>query len=619
MPTRQTLMTILAFAVASAASAREYHVSINGDDANDGSAGKSFKTISAAAKLAQSGDTVTVHAGTYRERVAPPRGGESDVNRITYRAAPGEKVVITGSEPIQGWEKVSGDTWKVTIPNSFFGDYNPYSTLIKGDWFSPEGRQHHTGSVYLNGDWRWEAAKLDDVLKPAGKTALWFGQVDDKETTIWSQFKGVNPNEQQVEINVRPTVFTPTKTGINYLTIRGFDLRNAATNWAPPTAGQIGLVSAYWCKGWIIENNEISHSRCSGIALGKYADEWDNRAGSAEGYVGTIKRGLANGWNRETIGHHIVRNNHIHHCEQTGIVGSLGCAFSTITGNEIHDIHLQRLFSGAEMAGIKFHGAIDVQLTGNHIYRVGGLAGIWLDWMTQGTKVTGNLLHNNDNAYGGDLFCEVNHGPFLVANNIMLSNKAHLISSQGGAYAHNLIGGKIQFQSAFDSRMTPFHKAHSTEIAGLHNNPNGDVRYYNNLFTARGDNSTYNKPMLPVWMAGNVFLKGAVPCTQEKTPLLKPDFDAGVKLTEKADGWYLELAVDSNWAAEQNRRLVTTELLGKAKISGMAFENPDGSPLKIDTDYFGNKRNASNPFPGPFAMPEGGKLRLKVWPVGTQK
>ena len=346
---------------------------------------------------------------------------------------------------------------------------------------------------------------------------------------------------------------------------------------------------------------------------------WDNRAGSAEGYVGTIKRGLANGWNRETIGHHIVRNNHIHHCEQTGIVGSLGCVFSAITGNEIHDIHLQRLYGGAEMGGIKFHGAIDVKITGNHIYRIGGLAGIWLDWMAQGTKITGNLLHNNDNTYGGDLFCEVDHGPFLVANNIMLSNKAHLTSSQGGAYAHNLIGGKILFQSAFDSRMTPFHKAHSTEIAGLHNNPNGDVRYYNNLFTARGDNSTYNNPTLPVWMTGNVFLKGAVPCAQEKTPLLKPDFDAGVKLTKKADGWYLELAADSNWATEQNRQLVTTKLLGKAKISDMAFENPDGSPLKIDTDYFGKKRNESNPFPGPFETPEGGKLHLKVWPVGTQK
>ena len=40
--------------------------------------------------------------------------------------------------------------------------------------------------------------------------------------------------------------------------------------------------------------------------------------------------------------------------------------------------------------------------------------------------------------------------------------------------------------------MTPFHKAHSTEVAGLHNNPCGDDRYYNNLFVQRGDLSPYD-------------------------------------------------------------------------------------------------------------------------------
>jgi alpha-N-arabinofuranosidase len=35
--------------------------------------------------------------------------------------------------------------------------------------------------------------------------------------------------------------------------------------------------------------------------------------------------------------------------------------------------------------------------------------------------------------------------------------------------------------------------------------------------------------------------------------------------------------------------------------------------MHLSTDYFGNKRNAANPFPGPFEIPAGGKLRLKVW------
>ena len=588
--------------------AKEYHVSVKGSDKNNGSASMPYKTISAAAQVAQPGDVIIVHAGTYRERVTPPRGGESDTKRIIYRAAEGEKVEIKGSEIVTNWVKVQYDAWKLTLPNSFFGRFNPYSDLIHGDWFDPKGRQHHTGAVYLNGDWMTEAAKLNDVLQPAGDIPLWYAQVDQTNTTIWAQFKGTNPNEKLVEINVRQTVFYPEKPGMNYITVSGFTLCDAATPWAPPTAEQIGLIGTNWSKGWIIENNVISHSVCSGIALGKYGDEWDNKsANSAEGYVKTIERALKNGWNKETIGHHIVRNNTISNCEQAGIVGSLGAAFSTVTGNTIHDIHVRQLFGGAEMAGIKFHGAIDVEISRNHIYRT--CLGLWLDWMAQGTHVSENLFHDNVS----DLFVEVDHGPFMVDNNIFLSSVTLTSVSQGGAYVHNLIAGEIR-QLAFDGRMTPFHKAHSTEVAGLHDNPCGDDRFYNNLIVQHGDLSQYDTARLPMWMNGNVFLKGAKPAKHETEPLLKPEFDPKLNLVEKADGFYLELILDKVWSVERIRKLVTTDMLGKAVIPNLPYEHPDGSPLRVDTDYFGKKRNEKNPSAGPFENPAVGKqLTLKVW------
>ncbi|MCB1128967.1 MAG: right-handed parallel beta-helix repeat-containing protein, partial [Verrucomicrobiae bacterium] len=221
---------------------------------------------------------------------------------------------------------------------------------------------------------------------------LWFAQVDDSHTTIWAQFEGVNPNEEQVEINVRQAVFYPDQPGRNFITVRGFILQHAATPWAPPTAEQIGLIGTHWSKGWIIENNVITHSVCSGIALGKHGDQFDNTsADTAEGYVKTIERAHAFRipWTKANIGHHIVRNNVIAFCEQAGIVGSLGAAFSTVEGNVIHDIHVRHLFTGAEMAGIKFHAAIDTVIRRNHIYRT--TRGLWLDWMAQGTRVSGNL------------------------------------------------------------------------------------------------------------------------------------------------------------------------------------------------------------------------------------
>ncbi len=54
---------------------------------------------------------------------------------------------------------------------------------------------------------------------------------------------------------MRRTVFYPDQPGRNYITVRGFTLRHAATPWAPPTAEQIGLIGTHWSKGWIIENN----------------------------------------------------------------------------------------------------------------------------------------------------------------------------------------------------------------------------------------------------------------------------------------------------------------------------------------------------------------------------
>ena len=119
------LILLLIIATTFSATGKEYHVSTKGDDTNDGSPSRPFKTIMQAVKYAYPGDVITVHSGTYREWINPLRGGESDDKRIVYRAAPGEKVEIKGSEIITGWQKEKGGVWKTVIPNSFFGDYNP--------------------------------------------------------------------------------------------------------------------------------------------------------------------------------------------------------------------------------------------------------------------------------------------------------------------------------------------------------------------------------------------------------------------------------------------------------------------------------------------------------------
>ena len=634
------LLTVLLLAPLAAAQATQFQVATTGNDTNRGTKSAPWRTLQHAADLAQPGDTITVHAGAYRERINPPRGGISDAKRIVYQAAQGEKVEIKGSEVITNWVQLQGDVWKVVLPNSFFGKFNPYSDLIRGDWFVANKREHHTGAVYLDGAWLTETAKLDEVLmagspawvskadKQVLNSQLWYAQVDATNTTLWAQFKGVNPNEHLVEINVRQTVFYPDQPGRNYLTVRGFTLRQAATPWAPPTAEQIGLIGTHWSKGWIIENNVVSHSTCSGIALGKHGDAFDNTsANSAEGYVKTIERAHAQAlaWTRENIGHHVVRNNTISHCEQAGVVGSLGAAFSTVTGNTIHDIHVRRLFTGAEMAGIKFHAAIDTEIRGNHIYRT--CRGLWLDWMAQGTRVSGNLFHENASE---DLFVEVDHGPFVVDNNLFLSATSLLDMSEGGAYAHNLFAGKINTTEE-PTRQTPYHPAHSTAMAGLSAIKGGDNRFYDNLFVGTGGSPgevaknddrhhrvsgyglwVYDTRAYPLQTGGNVSYNHAQPYAKENSPSVLTNFDPKVKLVEEAGHYRLQLTLDPAFK-KTSTTLVTTELLGQAKIPGLSYENADGSPLKVATDYFGKKRSKSNPTPGPFQKPGTGSLTLRVW------
>ncbi len=620
-----------------AASAKEFHVSVNGNDSNDGSPAKPYRSISAAAAAAQPGDLITVHEGTYRERVTPPRGGESDSRRIVYQAAAGEKAVIKGSEAIRGWKPFLPGVWKATLPNSFFGAYNPYKDLIVGDWFTDKGRPHHTGEVYLNGKSLWETNLLERVLNPQpasgsrdadGSTYTWFCESDEQNTYIYANFHGKNPNEELVEINVRDSCFYPDQPGRNYITVRGFYLSQAATQWAAPTAEQIGLIGTHWSKGWIIENNVISDSKCVGISLGKDRktghNVWinDPRKDGATHYNEVILRALEAGWSRENIGSHVVRNNVIFNCEQAGIVGSLGAVFSQIANNHIYNIWTKRQFTGAEMAGIKLHGAIDVVIEHNRIHNAG--RGMWMDWMAQGTRITGNLLYDNST---DDLFVEVDHGPFVVDNNLFLSPLSLSDMSEGGAYAHNLLTGRILSRPE-PRRSTPYHKAHSTALAGLNSTMGGDDRFYNNIFVGNGAPAgggaeadadplrfggyglwVYNHREYPLQTGGNVYLAGARAYFSEDGALNLPGTNLKPVLVEDGDGVYLQW----NFGAELRTaatKLVTTELLGRAKIAGLGYENADGSRLVIDRDYSGKKRNTSAPSAGPFEDPG---PRLKVW------
>jgi hypothetical protein len=88
------------------APAAEYFVGLAGDDANDGRApDAAFATIQKGVDSLESGDTLTIAPGHYREAVARENlGGEEAVTTIRARI-PGT-VLLRGDEPAPSFSKV---------------------------------------------------------------------------------------------------------------------------------------------------------------------------------------------------------------------------------------------------------------------------------------------------------------------------------------------------------------------------------------------------------------------------------------------------------------------------------------------------------------------------------
>ncbi len=650
----------------------EYHISVNGNDNAKGDITAPFRTIQRAASIAQPGDTIKIHAGTYREWVSPANSGTEE-QRIVYEAAGDGEVIITGSEPFEDWTDEGDSVWKAEVPNTMFTIRNPFATLLYGDWLFEEYKGNHLGDVYINGKSLYERQSIEDVRHPSvwenakypeDSLYTWYCETDEEKTTIWANFGEHDPRKELTEISVRPYCFWPEKTGRSYITVRGLTLKQAATQWAPPTALQEGLIGPHWSKGWIIEHNKISDTKCTGISLGKDISTGDNEWSNLKFKFGTqreqevIFRALHDNWDKEHIGSHIIRYNEISECEQAGIVGHLGGAFSEIYGNHIYNIHHKRLFHGAEVSGIKLHASLDTQIHDNNIHSC--YRAVWFDWQAQGTHLYRNICFDN---LSEDLFIEVCHGPFLVDHNMFLSKMNYRNVAQGGAYVHNLFAGRIVINPD-RGRQTPYHFPHETAVAGWAHIMGGDERYYNNIFIRDEDTNDEPVPMgffehlplkprtkedeeaekkaqmeglpsknnatlypvglgsydsyegpddkfwekpfspalleahLPSYIDGNLYLNNAKPCKWEADATVLST--KGITFETDAVSGAVNVTIDSKIFEDTKAKLVTSDTLGKTYHAEMGFEQPDGQPYILDEDILGDKYNEKNVQPGPF-------------------
>jgi len=553
--------------------AREIHVAKTGSDSASGAQASPYLTIGKAAQVAQPGDTVTVHAGTYREWVKPVRGGTSEAKRITYRAAPGEQVFVKGSERITSWRPEGNGVWKVELPNSFFGDYNPYALQVSGGWLN-YGQWHHRGDVYLNSEAFYEKETAAEV---AETEQSWHCQVEGDTTVIRANFGQADPNEELTEINVRESLFMPEITGLKYITVDGFHFMHAAANWAPPVLElQTGAVGPRMGKRWIIENCTITNARCVGIILGhapgvNYADI-------------------------DAFGDHIVRHNIIRRCGQAGIAGQKGATRSHIYGNFIEDTNYRKEFGGWETAAIKFHNSVDTVIEGNLIrgvfHQMQGAFGIWMDYANQGTRITRNVIYNTQAA---TVFLEMNHGPILVDNNVLIGQSVRS-NSEATVFAHNLFVDCGYDYHPDTKRRSQYYEPHTTEVVGRKTGTARDDRWFNNIFVRRGLDAV--KPAPGYASDYNVFLEGAKKSTFGDEHSVVDPYVTDLAVKDHPLGSTITFFVNDAAFGVQGPR-VDVELVGVFPTVGQTIEDRHARPISVDTDFNGKKY--AQPLPGPLA------------------
>jgi len=244
---------------------------------------------------------------------------------------------------------------------------------------------------------------------------------------------------------------------------------------------------------------------------------------------------------------------------------------------------------------------------------------------------------------------------------VLLSKASVIMPSEGLAVVHNLLCGAFgHINSGVDSvvngqrepRYTPYHIRHRTEVAGFMTILHGDDRVFNNIIVQAhpvtdpsiGANTPdhqiagtapfdifpsyeewishfmmdrepdmdalapFHFGHLPAWIGGNAYFNGATVSRHERSGLVNTEDRVDVELVESGGA----LTLTTNLYAllgDFRAGIVNTETLGRAFEPEQRFENPDGTPIVFDRDYFGGHRGA-DALPGPFANADAARQPL---------
>ena len=426
------------------AGATELVVARDGNDANPGTRDKPLATLGkardATRKLVAEGlkadVTVVIKGGTY-ELAEPlafgPEDSGTEQHSITYAAAPGEAVAVSGGRRITGWRKGEGELWTATLPEAKDGNWYFHQLWVNGQRAVRARTPNHDAPQPC---WQLKGASLAKDLKThtysfsPGQVKEW-KNLTDVEAVVFGNWEITRKRFEKVDAatgvaamlgpHAKPHEAIEAGAGRWFYLENGGEFLDQPGEWYLDR--QTGTLS-YWpragedmTKGEVVApvltrllevkgtpEKPVRNLHFKGIQF-VYAD-WTHPQG---GYLGiqACHYSTGTGWDKAEWGRiaAAIRFDYADGCSVTdGALAHLGgcgielvtrCAKCTVEGNHIHDIS----GNGVILGGPKAEADVprDCRVANNHVHAIGldyaGAVGIWVGF-AQRAVIAHNLVHD---------------------------------------------------------------------------------------------------------------------------------------------------------------------------------------------------------------------------------